>query len=68
MSPNTLRKEKVPLLSDSKCRSFYKAGAFTSHMLCAGYEEGGIDTCQGDSGGPLVCQVDGKSFSLYVYL
>ncbi|KFV74959.1 Acrosin, partial [Struthio camelus australis] len=24
--------------------------------LCAGYQQGTIDTCQGDSGGPLVCK------------
>lgn len=55
-----MRKEKVPIMSVSKCKSLYKRGSITPRMLCAGYEEGGIDTCQGDSGGPLVCEVDGK--------
>ncbi|XP_071128570.1 scavenger receptor cysteine-rich domain-containing protein DMBT1-like isoform X5 [Mytilus edulis] len=60
VSPNVLRKEKIPIMNTSKCRSLYKHDSITTHMLCAGYEEGGVDTCQGDSGGPLVCQVNGR--------
>ena len=29
-------------------------------MLCAGHDEGEVDTCQGDSGGPMVCKYGGK--------
>lgn len=42
-----LQEARVNLLDPQKCNStkWYK-GAMSQHTLCAGYEEGGIDSCQ----------------------
>ena len=53
--PNTLMEAHVPLVSKQRCQSAYP-GKIDDTMLCAGLDEGGIDSCQGDSGGPLVCE------------
>jgi secreted trypsin-like serine protease len=52
---NNLMKANVPLVNAAVCNepSSYN-GRVHSSMMCAGYEEGRIDSCQGDSGGPLV--------------
>ena len=57
-SPNTLMQASVPLVSKQRCENPY-LGEIDDSMLCAGLDEGGIDTCQGDSGGPLVCEFNG---------
>ena len=53
--PDTLKKVRVPVVSDEECRQEYRqVERISRSMLCAGYHEGGRDSCQGDSGGPLV--------------
>ncbi|MFD7440334.1 S1 family peptidase [Streptomyces sp. NPDC059909] len=47
-----LRKATVPFVSDASCQSSYPE-LVPNEEICAGYNEGGVDTCQGDSGGPM---------------
>ncbi|XP_057317818.1 transmembrane protease serine 9-like [Microplitis mediator] len=52
---STLRKVKVPVLSDEECdEAGYQKTRRTDNMFCAGYLEGQRDACSGDSGGPLL--------------
>ena len=57
-SPNTLMQASLPLVSKQRCENAHP-GEIDDSMLCAGLDEGGVDTCQGDSGGPLVCEFNG---------
>ncbi|XP_048201899.1 enteropeptidase [Perognathus longimembris pacificus] len=57
-TPDILQEANVPLLSNEKCQQQMPEYNITENMICAGYEEGGVDSCQGDSGGPLMCQDD----------
>nr|KAF6383975.1 transmembrane serine protease 15 [Pipistrellus kuhlii] len=55
-----LQEAEVPLISNEKCQQQMPEYTITENMVCAGYEEGGIDSCQGDSGGPLMCQENNR--------
>ena len=48
----------VPIVSNSRCKSAY--GRIHDSMICAGFDQGGVDSCQGDSGGPMVCEQGGR--------
>ncbi|XP_074141111.1 chymotrypsinogen B-like [Sminthopsis crassicaudata] len=50
---NILQQAALPLLSNTKCKTFY-GKAVKDSMICAGAN--GVSPCMGDSGGPLVCK------------
>ena len=44
----------LPIVDNRTCAAAMGSSEIMEEMVCAGYEQGGLDTCQGDSGGPLV--------------
>ena len=48
-----LNQAKLPILNNLNCKrmNFYYSTLVDERMICAGYEEGRVDSCQGDSGG-----------------
>ncbi|MFF1446827.1 S1 family peptidase [Streptomyces sp. NPDC058274] len=48
-----LLKATVPFVDDASCQDAYGSDLVPGDEICAGFEQGGVDTCQGDSGGPM---------------
>ncbi|NXI60948.1 ENTK Enteropeptidase, partial [Anseranas semipalmata] len=57
---NILQEAEVPLILTEKCQQWMPEYSITENMICAGYDNGGVDSCQGDSGGPLMFEDDNK--------
>ncbi|KAK3752189.1 hypothetical protein QZH41_007021, partial [Actinostola sp. cb2023] len=60
-TPDYLQQVSVPIASRARCDKAYPNKIHDS-MICAGLDQGGIDTCQGDSGGPMVCETGGRFY------
>jgi trypsin len=51
---DVLLKVVVPIYDFADCNAAYSGfGGVPVGQICAGLDEGGVDSCQGDSGGPL---------------
>ncbi|RMX43655.1 hypothetical protein pdam_00016944 [Pocillopora damicornis] len=60
-TPDDLQQVSVPIVGPARCEKAYPDKIHDS-MICAGVDEGGIDSCQGDSGGPMVCESGGRFY------
>jgi len=65
---DTLMQVQVPILSTKDCKQMYSqmSSMITDKQVCAGYQNGGMDSCQGDSGGSICLPVGDKYYQLGV--
>jgi trypsin len=52
-APDVLQEAQVPITTDAYCSNAYGSDFDSETMVCAGFDQGGVDSCQGDSGGPM---------------
>lgn len=43
---NILQEAEIPLITNEKCQQQLPEYNITQRMMCAGYEQGGVDSCQ----------------------
>ncbi|CAH1247106.1 KLKB1 [Branchiostoma lanceolatum] len=60
----TLQEIEIPVVPNRKCARKLPDYEIYPEQMCAGYDEGGIDTCVGDSGGSLACKDDGGRMTI----
>jgi secreted trypsin-like serine protease len=63
--PSQLQDASLPIVPLARCNSIISyQGLITHRQICAGLNDGGIDSCAGDSGGPLFIIEDGEIIQL----
>lgn len=60
--PDILRHAKVLTVPTPICNlpNVYNETIDSKELICAGFEEGGVDACRFDSGGAMACLKEGK--------
>ena len=43
---SVLQEAQVPIMSQSTCKTTDYVSDVNQYMLCAGYQQGGVDTCE----------------------
>jgi len=63
---DSLREVAVPIIENTKCKTYSGYSRVSANMICAATSTGGKDSCQGDSGGPLFQKIGGQNVQIGV--